>query len=516
MPTSSMLAPLALDGAGLTLADVRRVALDYQPVALAPSSREAMARSRAYVERLLAEDRVVYGVTTGFGYFKNRRIPQDAVETLQHNLLRSHAAGVGLALPTDAVRAMLLLRANALAKGFSGIRPAVVDLLVELINRRVHPQIPSQGSVGASGDLAPLSHLALVLIGEGFAEFEGEILPGGEALAAAGLAPIQLSAKEGLALINGTQAMAGIGSLVLERAGHLAKLADVACAMTLDATLGSNRAYLDFFHRVRPHPGQMASARNLGRLTEDSELIASHADCDRVQDAYSLRCAPQVHGASRDALDHATRVFEIELNAATDNPLIFPDEDEVLTGGHFHGQPLALAMDFTAIALAEFANISERRTERLVNAAYSNGLPMFLAEEGGLNSGYMIIQYTAASLVSENKVLAHPSCVDSIPTSAGQEDHVSMGTTSARKARTVLENAEHVLAVELLCAAQGLDFRAPLRPGPGVAAAHAAIRQRVDHLGADRYAREDIDRMVAMIRDGSLLAAVEAAVGPLE
>ncbi len=510
------LAPLALDGAGLSLVDVRRVAVDHQPVALTPESRVAMARSRAYVEKLLEEDRVVYGVTTGFGYFKNRRIPQDAVEALQHNLLRSHAAGVGPALPTDAVRAMLLLRANALAKGFSGIRPEVVDLLVELINRRVHPQIPAQGSVGASGDLAPLSHLALVLIGEGFAEFEGEILPGAEALARAGLAPIQLSAKEGLALINGTQAMAGIGSLVLEQARNLAKLADIACSMTLEATLGSNRAYLDFFHQARPHPGQMASARNLTRLTEGSGLIASHAGCDRVQDAYSLRCAPQVHGASRDALDHAIRVFEIELNSATDNPLIFPDQDEVLTGGHFHGQPLALAMDFTAIALAEFANISERRTERLVNAAYSNGLPMFLAEEGGLNSGYMIIQYTAASLVSENKVLSHPSCVDSIPTSAGQEDHVSMGTTSARKARSVLGNVEHVLAVEFLCAAQGLDFRAPLKPGTGAHAAHQAIRRRIDHLSADRYAREDIDRMVAMIRDGSLLAAVEAAVGPLE
>jgi len=513
---ASTQAPLALDGAGLSLADVRRVAVEHQPVSLTPESREAMARSRAYVTKLLDEDRVVYGITTGFGYFKNRRIPQDAVEALQHNLLRSHAAGVGPSLPTDVVRAMLLLRANALAKGFSGVRPEVVDLLVELINRRVHPQIPSQGSVGASGDLAPLSHLALVLIGEGFAEFEGEILPGGEALARAGLTPIQLSAKEGLALINGTQAMAGIGSLVLEQARNLTKLADIACAMSLEATLGSNRAYLDFFHQVRPHPGQLASARNLTRLTEGSGLIASHAGCDRVQDAYSLRCAPQVHGASRDALDHATRVFEIELNAATDNPLIFPDQDEVLTGGHFHGQPLALAMDFTAIALAEFANISERRTERLVNAAYSNGLPMFLAEEGGLNSGYMIIQYTAASLVSENKVLAHPSCVDSIPTSAGQEDHVSMGTTSARKARTVLGNLEHVLAVEFLCAAQGLDFRAPLKPGTGAYAAHQAIRKRIDHLSADRYAREDIERMAEMIRDGSLLAAVEAAVGPLE
>ncbi len=516
MTTLETLSPLALDGEGLTLADVRRVAVDHQPVALTPRSREAMDRSRAYVAKLLEEDRVVYGITTGFGYFKNRRIPQDAVEALQHNLLRSHAAGVGTALPTDVVRAMLLLRANALAKGYSGVRPLVVDLLVELINRRVHPQIPSQGSVGASGDLAPLSHLALVLIGEGFAELDGEILPGAVALERAGLEPIQLSAKEGLALINGTQAMAGIGSLVLEQARNLAKLADIACSMTLEATLGSNRAYLDFFHQVRPHPGQMTSARNLMRLTEGSGLIASHAGCDRVQDAYSLRCAPQVHGASRDALEYATRVFEIELNAATDNPLIFPDHDEVLTGGHFHGQPLALAMDFTAIALAEFASISERRTERLVNAAYSNGLPMFLAEEGGLNSGYMIIQYTAASLVSENKVLSHPACVDSIPTSAGQEDHVSMGTTSARKARTVLANVEHVLAVEFLCAAQGLDFRQPLKPGAGAHAAHKAIRRRVDHLSTDRYAREDIDRMVAMIRDGSLLQAVEAALGPLE
>lgn len=507
---------LELEGRGLSIADVLQVARQGTKVALAPGARERVEASRAYVERLLAEDRVVYGITTGFGFFKERRISPEDVEQLQHNLIVSHSAGVGPMLGREVVRAMLLLRANALAKGYSGIRSATLELLLGMLNAGVHPCVPSQGSVGASGDLSPLSHLALVMLGEGEAEFEGRIMPGAMALEAAGLKPIKLGAKEGLALINGTQAMTAIGSLILARSRELTKIADICCAMTVEATLGSNRAYLPYFHEQRPHPGQLASARNLTRLTADSALIASHEGCDRVQDAYSLRCAPQVHGASRDAIQYGEGVVSIELNSATDNPLIFPEQDEVLTGGHFHGQPVALAMDFLAIALAELANISERRTERLVNAAYSNGLPMFLAEHGGLNSGYMVAQYTAASLVSENKVLAHPASVDSIPTSAGQEDHVSMGTTAARKAVNVADNIEHVLAIELLCGAQAIDFRNGLVPGAGTRVAYEAIRRVVPHLGEDRLVAKDIAAAVGMIRDGSLLAAVEAACGALE
>ncbi|MBO9542406.1 histidine ammonia-lyase [bacterium] len=507
--------PLTLDGESLSVEDVVRVARERATVSLDEASMARVEASRAYVDTLIAEDRVVYGITTGFGYFKERKISPEAVEQLQHNLIVSHSAGVGEPLSVETVRAMLLLRANALAKGYSGIRPETLRLLVEMLNRGVHPRIPSQGSVGASGDLSPLSHLALVMIGEGEAEVGGKVLPGAEALASVGLSPIKLGAKEGLALINGTQAMTALGALTLSRAQRLAKLADVACGMTLEATLGSPRAYLPHFHALRPHPGQQASARNMTRLTADSELVASHEGCDQVQDAYSLRCAPQVHGASRDAIDYGAKVVGIELNSATDNPLIFADRDEVLTGGHFHGQPVALAMDFLAIALSELANISERRVERLVNATYSNGLPMFLSEEGGLNSGYMVAQYTAASLVSENKVLAHPSSVDSIPTSAGQEDHVSMGTTAARKAVNVCDNVERVLAIEFLCAAQAHDFR-KIPAGTGSAAAFAAIRKVVPYLAADRVVAKDIEAMVSIMRDGSLLAAVEAACGELE
>lgn len=515
MPSRTDVEAILLDGESLELETVLKVARERVPVRLSEEARARVQESRDYVERLLRENRVVYGITTGFGFFKERRIGPEMVEELQRNLLVSHAAGVGEPFPTEVVRAMLLLRANALAKGYSGVRVETLQLLIEMLNRGVHPVVPSQGSVGASGDLAPLSHLALVLIGEGEAELSWRIMPGAQALHEAGLEPVHLGAKEGLALINGTQAMTALGVLTLARARNLAKIADIACAMTLEATLGSRQAFLPYFHALRPHPGQLASARNLYRLTENSEIIASHVDCERVQDAYSLRCAPQVHGASRDALTYALGVFGIELNAATDNPLIFPERDEVLTGGHFHGQPLALAMDFLAIALAEWANISERRTERLVNATYSNGLPMFLTEEGGLNSGYMVAQYTAASLVSENKVFCHPASVDSIPTSAGQEDHVSMGTTAARKAVRVCDNVERVLAVELLCAAQALDLRAIL-PGVGARAAHGVIRQAVPHLGRDRIVSKDLEAVAGLLRDGAIVAAVEAVGGELE
>ncbi|HEY9723426.1 MAG TPA: histidine ammonia-lyase [Oscillatoriaceae cyanobacterium] len=514
--TLSQPAKIPLNGRDLSVYDVHLVATRRSPVFVPPGCVSAMRRSRALVEKMCDEDRVVYGITTGFGFMKDRRISPDETATLQRNLIMSHAAGVGEPLATPVVRAMMLLRINALVKGFSGVRPEVVELLVGMLNRGVHPVIPSQGSVGASGDLSPLSHLALVVLGLGSAEHCGRVLPGSEALSEAGLEPIELSAKEGLALINGTQAMGAMGCLALEQGRMLAKVADIACATSLEALMGSNAPYQSAVHLLRPHPGQMASARNLTRLTAGSELMASHRDCGMVQDGYSLRCAPQVHGASRDALAFARQTFQIEINSVTDNPLLFPESEEAVSAGHFHGQPLALPLDFLAIAMAELANISERRVERMVNPALSNGLPTFLTANPGLNSGLMVAQYTAASLVSENKVLCHPASVDSIPTSAGQEDHVSMGTTSARKLGQVVENLSQVLTIELLCGAQALDLRPQLGVGRGVAAAWRFIRDVVPHLDADRVLSDDIRRLHERIADGSLVQAVEEAVGPLE
>lgn len=505
---------IMLTGDRLTLDQVWSVAHENASVTIDPASMERVVASRQRVEDILKSGSVVYGITTGFGQFKDRRIPTEDVATLQRNLIISHAASVGEPFSIPITRALMLLRANALAKGFSGIRPETLTLLVECLNRGVHPVLPQQGSVGSSGDLAILAHLALVLLGLGKAEYQGEILDGAEALKKAGLTPVVLQAKEGLALINGTQAMTAVACELLTRAQRLAKICDITCGMTLEAVLGTARAYEADLHRLRPHPGQMTSAENLCRIVDNSELRVSHKDCNMVQDAYSLRCAPQVHGASRDGLGYAKQVVEIELNSATDNPLIL-DNGEVYSGGHFHGQPVALAMDFAAIAISELANISERRIERLVNPAYSNGLPAFLTEHGGLNSGYMIAQYTAASLVSENKSLAHPASVDSIPTSAGQEDHVSMGTTAARKALKILDNAEYVVAIEILCAAQGLDFRQP-KPGKGVLAAHACVREALPHLGEDRYASADIQAVHEIIQNGKLLDAVEKAIGELK
>ncbi|MFN3429022.1 MAG: histidine ammonia-lyase [Candidatus Sericytochromatia bacterium] len=514
--TLSNPAPIPVNGRDLTIYDVFLVSMKQSPVFVPANCQAAMRRSRAVVEKMLAEDRVVYGITTGFGFMKDRKISIDEVETLQRNLIMSHAAGVGAPLPTPVARAMMLLRVNALVKGFSGIRPEVVELLVEMLNRGVHPIIPSQGSVGASGDLSPLSHLALVVIGEGKAEYKGMVLSGRDALEAAGLEPIVLSAKEGLALINGTQAMGALGCLALEQGRMLAKVADIACAASVEALMGSNAPYQSAVHMLRPHTGQMAAARNLTRLTAGSQLMASHRDCGMVQDAYSLRCAPQVHGATRDTIAYARGIFHIEINAVTDNPLIFADREEAVSAGHFHGQPLALPLDFLGIAIAELGSISERRTERMVNPSLSNGLPAFLTPKPGLNSGYMIAQYTAASLVSENKVLCHPSSVDSIPTSANQEDHVSMGTTSARKLQRIARNVSHVLAIELLCAAQGVELRSSLPTGKGVAAAVAFIRTVVPHLEEDRIIAEDIRKLQEKIEDGSLVTAVEEAIGPLE
>ncbi len=530
-----------LDGYNLTIEDVETIANKQGKVGLSAAALEQLQKSREIVEGYLQRGDVVYGITTGFGKFKDIYIAPEQTEQLQRNFLFSHACGMGDLFDSNTVRAITLLRANALAKGFSGIRPEVVNLLVELLNHEIHPIIPQQGSVGASGDLAPLSHLALVLIAEGSAEYQGKVLSGKEALAAAGLSPVVLKAKEGLALTNGTQVMSALGCLVVSEADRLAKMADIIGAMSLEAQLGSQKAFLAPVHDVRPHPGQKASASNLLKLLAESELMESHKDCPMVQDAYSLRCMPQVHGASRQAFKHAREVLAIEINSATDNPLVFPDQ--VISGGNFHGQPLALVLDYVGIALAELANISERRTERLVNPALSNGLPAFLTRNGGLNSGYMIAQYTAAAIVSENKVLAHPASVDSIPTSANQEDHVSMGTISARKARTIMHNLRRVLAIELLCAAQGLDMRCGvidsvpdighvskgsgkftpgsdtehgMKAGRGVEAAYRFVRNHIPFLEEDREMHLDMARAEEIIASGELLTVVEKAIGPLE
>lgn len=504
-----------LVGRPLTLHDVVRVARDGQPVALCPDAAARIAASRACIERIVEEERVVYGVTTGFGKLANVRIAASDVQQLQRNLIVSHAMGVGAPLSTEVVRAMLLLRAQSLAQGNSGIRVDVIVLLLAMLDRGVHPIVPSQGSVGASGDLAPLAHMALTLIGEGEAEFGGETLPATEALARAGLSPVVLEAKEGLALINGTQAMTAIGALVAHDALELATVADIAGAMSLEALKGTRAPFDPRVTTVRPHPGAIAAAANLLTISADSPIHASHADCDKIQDAYSLRCMPQVHGASRDAIAHAVQVIEREVNAVTDNPLVFAADDAVISAGNFHGQPIALVMDYAKIAIAELANIAERRVEHMLDPAVS-GLPAFLARQGGLHSGLMISQYTAASLVSENKVLAHPSSVDSIPTSANQEDHVSMGTTSARQCAMILENARWVLAVEVLNAAQALDFHAPLEPGPGVGAAVKLVRSVVPPLDADRIMTGDLAMVRALIVDGALREAVERAVGALK
>lgn len=502
-------------GEPLSIAEVVRVARDGAPVTLADAARERMARSREYIERLVAEGRTVYGVTTGFGKLSSERIAPADVRQLQRNLIVSHAMGVGEPLPDEVVRAMLLLRAQSLAFGHSGIRVEVVELLIQLLDRGVIPVVPSQGSVGASGDLAPLAHVALTLIGEGHARVRDQVLPSDKALELVGLAPVVLEAKEGLALINGTQAMTAIGALVIHDARHFAAVADIAAAMSLEALKGTRAPFDERVTRIRPHPGAAASAANVLRISADSPIHASHADCDKVQDAYSLRCVPQVHGASRDALSHVADVITREINAVTDNPLVFAEDDHVVSAGNFHGQPVAVAMDYAKIAIAELANIAERRVEHILDPAVS-GLPAFLAKQGGLHSGLMISQYTAASLVSENKVLAHPASVDSIPTSANQEDHVSMGTTSARQCAMILENARWVMAIEVLNAAEALGFHAPLEPGPGVHAAVKAVREVVPPLDADRIMTGDLAAVREMIVDGRLREAVEAAVGPLD
>ena len=509
-------------GTELGIADLNNVARHENPVALAESAVPGVTRAREAVDEIIRAGKdaaAVYGVNTGFGALAETRIEPDRILDLQRNLVRSHACGIGPDMPRAQVRGLMLLRAQTIAFGHSGVRKVVIDLLVEMLNRGVTPRIPAQGSVGASGDLAPLAHLALVLIGEGQAHVDGELLPGGAALSRVGLEPLELQAKEGLGLINGTQYMTSYGALALSDAAELAKIADIAGAMTLEAHKGSERPFEARVHALRPHPGQSTVAKNLRTLLAESELMDSHRFCSQVQDAYSLRCMPQVHGASRDALGWATGVVECEMNSVTDNPLVFPGNDgersDFISGGNFHGQPIAFALDLAAMALAELGNISERRVEQLVNPALSTGLPAFLTKESGLNSGFMIAQVASASLVSENKILCHPASVDSIPSSAGREDHVSMGSVSGRKLSVVVDNVRLSLAIEVLTAAAGLDLRHPLTPAAGVAAAHAAVRRVVAPLEEDRPLHEDIQKIAELIRSGELIAAAESRVGTL-
>jgi histidine ammonia-lyase len=493
---------LELDGNSLTLAQTAASA-DGAPATLAASARDRVEQARQFVESIIARGEVAYGINTGFGALSEVTIPADELQTLQLNLVRSHACGVGEPLDQRAVRAMLLHRANVLAKGFSGCRPIVIETLLAMLNAGVHPVIPSRGSVGASGDLAPLAHLALVTIGEGEAFYQGERLPGGLALQRAGIAPLVLEAKEGLALLNGTQAMTAVGGLALYDALRLAEAADVIGALTLEALKGTPVAFDEKIHAVRPHSGQAASAKRLRELLTNSEIRESHRDKavdPRVQDAYALRCMPQVHGAVRDALTHARSVVEIEINSATDNPLIFVETGEILSGGNFHGEPVALAYDYAAIAIADLATISERRVERLVNPQLS-GLPAFLSPHPGTNSGLMIAQVTAASLIAENNVLAHPASVFTLPTSANKEDHVSMGMTAALKFAQIVRHVEIILAIELLCAAQGLEFLQPLKPGPQLQEVYARVRERVPALTVDMPLSGYIESLTHLVKE---------------
>jgi histidine ammonia-lyase len=507
--------PLAIDGGRLDLAGLEEVARDGRPVELAPAAREAVVAARRVVDDAVDRGAVVYGVTTGFGNFADVHIPLDRLRELQLNLLRSHAAGVGEPLGEAETRALMLLRVNVLAKGFSGIRLATLELLVEMLNRRVHPRVPSRGSVGASGDLAPLAHLALPLVGEGECLLEDRLLDGAEALRAARLRPVVLEPKEGLALINGTQLMTALTGLALAEAWRLVRTADVVGALTLDALQGTDVAFDDRIHAARPHPGQAASAECLRKLLAGSEVRASHEECGRVQDAYSLRCMPQVHGALRDALGFVSQTVAVEMNSATDNPMVFSESGDILSGGNFHGQPVAIAADLLAIAAAELGAISERRTERLVNPDLS-GLPAFLAREGGLHSGLMMAHVTAAALASESKALAHPASVDSIPTSAGKEDHVSMGVTAAHKAVQVVANTRRVLAVELVAAAEALEFRRPLKSSRALEAVVTLLRTQVAAREGDRVVGPDLEKAAALIGPGQILAAAEAVCGTLE
>ncbi|MCL2426467.1 MAG: histidine ammonia-lyase [Oscillospiraceae bacterium] len=507
---------LILGDIPLTIEDVVRVARKHERVKLSDAAIERMEKSRTWVDKVLDSEKPVYGINTGFGELSKILIPRERWESLQRNLILSHCTGVGERFPEDVSRAIMLLRANSLIQGYSGIRVEAVERLIMLLNKDIYPVIPSKGSVGSSGDLAPLSHMAAVLLGEGMVVYEGKEVPSANVLEAAEISPIVLEAKEGLALINGTQAMTAVAALTLYDACNLMKIVDIAAALSLEALTGTRTAFDPRIGMIRPHKGHGETAINVLKLTEDSKIMENHADCEKVQDAYSLRCVSQVHGASKKALHHVIDTVNVEMNSVTDNPLVMADTGEIISGGNFHGQPVALVMDYLKIALAELGNISERRTSRLVDSKLSD-LPAFLTAYPGVNSGFMILQYTAASLVSENKVLAHPASVDSIPTSANQEDHVSMGTIAARQAQEILENVQYVLAIEILAATQGIDFLSSndKSPGKGNNAVHKVVRTIVPHLDDDRVLSPDILAIRDAIRDESILNAAENAVGEL-
>lgn len=498
-----------INGNDLRLEDILNVARNNYQVEISEEAIKRVGKSREIVDKIVEENRVVYGITTGFGKFSDVSISGEDCKTLQRNLIISHACGFGDSLDTDIVRTIILLRANALSKGYSGIRLSTLQTLVAMLNKGVHPIIPEKGSLGASGDLAPLSHMVLPMIGEGEAEYKGKIVSGREAMKEAGIEVVQLIAKEGLALINGTQVMTAVGALALWDGINLIKSGDIAAALTVEALRGITDAFDLRTHNIRPHEGQIETAKNILALVDGSSLVTSQGEI-RVQDAYTLRCIPQIHGASKDALNYAKHKVEIEINSVTDNPIV-TEEGDVISGGNFHGQPMALTFDFLGIAMSEIANVSERRLERLINYQL-NDLPAFLVKHGGLNSGFMITQYAAAALVSENKILAHPASVDSIPSSANQEDHVSMGTIAARKARDIIRNAERVVATEILAACQAIDFREEYTLGKGTKVAYDTVRDVVNFIENDVVMYKEIDKVTNILRSGELASKVEEVV----
>jgi len=502
-----------IDGNNLSIEDVINVARYNYAVELSDDAIQKVNKSRNLVDRLVEEEKVVYGITTGFGKFSDVVISKEEAKQLQRNLIISHACGVGNPLDEEIVRGIMVLRANALAKGYSGMRLSTLNTLIEMLNKGVHPEIPEKGSLGSSGDLAPLSHMVLVLMGEGEAYYKGQRVSGKEAMELAGIPTVELTSKEGLAFINGTQVMTAIGAIAIYDAINLIKMADISASLTIEALNGITNAYDEKVHNVRPHLGQIRTAKNLLEILKESKMTTKQGEI-RVQDAYSLRCLPQIHGASRDAIEYVREKVNIEINSATDNPLIFADVEEVISGGNFHGQPLALSFDFLAIALAELANVSERRLERLVNPALSE-LPAFLIEKGGINSGFMIVQYSAASLVSENKVLAHPASVDSIPSSANQEDHVSMGTIAARKARSILDNTRKVIAMELFAACQAIDLRGNKGLGKGTSIAYEIVRRDVEKIVDDKIMYKEINKCEELIKTNLIVDEVEKEIGEL-
>lgn len=503
-----------ISNSNISIVDVVNVARNGYKVEIDSQVKTNIEKSRKVVEDIIDSKKVQYGINTGFGDFANVLISKEDTKKLQHNLIISHACGVGNEFSQEIVRGIMFLRAVSLSKGYSGCRPVVIELLVNMLNSGITPVVYEKGSLGASGDLVPLAHMALVMIGEGEAYLNNQKLSGATALEIANLSPIQLMEKEGLALINGTQAMTSVGTLAVFDAHNLLKCSDIISSISLEALNGIENAFYKSIYKVRPHRGHKVTSENILRLTRDSEHLTKQGE-KRVQDPYTLRCIPQIHGASKDAIQYITQVIETEINSVTDNPIIFSDDNSVISAGNFHGQPIALPMDYLAIAVAEIANVSERRIERLVNHTL-NDLPAFLVKVGGLNSGFMIPQYAAASLVSENKILAHPASVDSIPSSAGQEDHVSMGTIAARKARDIVKNTTEVLAIEYLASAQALDFREKVRKGKGTDSAYKLLRDNVSQLTEDRYMKIDIDKATKLIQDGTLVAHVENKIGPLE